>query len=171
MDESGPTPTPGPLLATQTELSSIPYRPSADPVNCTGPNAGQWLDPSDNTCRDGFAQTHDQLTDNTPLPDQVIWTVAFNTTNFGPNPIGPVPCSTRPDNCDYNWSNVGERTFPGAPFEGTNTDPDAAFLDSSWGAPTATAVQAVPASFDTTHRAGPAARPSARSRPGQDRSS
>jgi hypothetical protein len=133
VDESGSTPTPGPLLASQTELSSIPYRPSADPVNCTGPNAGQWLDPSDNACKDGFAHRLTiNFAGNTPLPDQVIWTVAFNTTNFGPNPIGPAPCFSSPDNCDYNWLNVGARTFPGAPFEGTDTDPSAAFLDSSW---------------------------------------
>jgi hypothetical protein len=136
VDNSGAVPAPGPLLASQTEVSSIPYRPSADPVNCIGANAGQWFDPSDSTCHDGFVhRVTIDFTGNTVLPAEVIWTVAFNTTTFGPNPIGPQPCFTSPDNCDYNWLNVGAETFPGAPFAGTDINPDAAFLDSDY-APT-----------------------------------
>ena len=113
VDESSPTPTPGPLLATETRLSSIPYRPSADPVNCTGANAGQWFDASDNACHNGIA--HRLAFDfggNTALPDRVIWTVAFNTTNVGANPIGPTACVGTTEGCTYDGLNLGAQTFP-----------------------------------------------------------
>jgi hypothetical protein len=102
-------------------------------VNCTGANAGQWFDASANACYDGFAHrlTID-FAGGTPLPDEVIWTVAFNTTSAGANPIGPAPCFSTPQGCAYNWLNVGAQTFPGAPYEGTDIDPNGAFLDSTW---------------------------------------
>jgi hypothetical protein len=133
VDESGPTPTPGALLASQTQVSTIPYRPSADPVNCTGANAGQWFDPSTGTCHDGHTYRLTITFDgNTPLPETVIWTIAFNTTGSGPDPIGQAPCYTGPDGCDYDFLNLGARTFPGAPFEGVDIDPNAVFLDSTF---------------------------------------
>ena len=41
-------PTVGSVIATLTDTFTIPFRPSADPVNCTGANAGRWFDGS--TC-------------------------------------------------------------------------------------------------------------------------
>ncbi|WP_433556257.1 hypothetical protein ACQPWY_28715 [Pseudonocardia xinjiangensis] len=132
VDDSGPTPTPGALLATRTEVSSIPYRPSADPVNCTGANAGQWFDPSDDACYSGISfSLRFEFPAGTPLPDRVIWTVAFNTTNAGPNPIGPAPCVATVDGCTYDSLNLGADTFAGAPYVGVDIDPNGAFLDSN----------------------------------------
>jgi hypothetical protein len=132
VDESGPTPAPGPLLASRTEVRSIPYRPSADPVNCTGANAGQWFDASDNACYNGIAYSPTfDFGGNTSLPDRVIWTVAFNTTNAGASPIGPSACVGTTEGCTYDALNLGAQTFPGAPYVGTDIDPNGAFLDSN----------------------------------------
>jgi hypothetical protein len=132
VDESGPTSMPGPLLASQTQVAAIPYRPSADPVNCTGANVGQWFDASAGTCEDGYAfRLTITFDDNVPLPDTVIWTIGFNTTASGSDPIGPAPCTSGPGACPYDYLNLGALTFPGAPFEGVDIDPNATFLDST----------------------------------------
>ncbi|MBP8539183.1 hypothetical protein [Streptomyces sp. MK37H] len=133
VDNSGPVPAPGALLATVTKTFNIPYRPSADPVNCTGSNAGKWFSPADNTCYNGLAHTVKfDFPGVTTLPDQVIWTVAYNTTHAGYNPIGEsAPCFTSGNGCPYDSLNVGAQTFPGAPFAGTDVDPNGVFINSS----------------------------------------
>jgi hypothetical protein len=133
VNDSGPTPTPGAKLATQTQAVAIPYRPSADPVHCTGPDAGKWYSPADHTCYNGFAtRLKFNFPNNIPLPNKVIWTVAFNTTHAGYNPIGEnTPCFTSSAGCPYDSLNVGAQNFPGAPFAGTDIDPNGAFLNSS----------------------------------------
>jgi hypothetical protein len=106
-------------LATRIKDQTIPYRPSADPVRCTGPDAGKWFNPDG--APDGRCQTNigTILTFNfdagTRLPDRVVWTVAFNTETSGPNPTGvPGP---------YNSLNVGEQNFPNAPYAGEDLPP------------------------------------------------
>ncbi|WP_049573570.1 hypothetical protein [Streptomyces sp. SBT349] len=133
VDNTGPTPEPGTLLASQTQRARIPYRPSADPVNCTGTNAGRWYDAATDTCNFGIAEAVAfDFGATTVLPDEVIWTVAFNTSGFGADPIGTgTACYASPEGCPYDVLNVGAQTFPGAPFEGIDIDPDAAFLDSA----------------------------------------
>ncbi|MGW7328201.1 hypothetical protein ACWGIU_06200 [Streptomyces sp. NPDC054840] len=135
VDNSGPVPAPGALLATVTQNFPINYRPSKDPVNCTGADAGRWYNPNNQTCVNSLSQL---LTFNFPagtsLPSQVIWTVAFNTTRYGSNPIGEsAPCFSSNPGCGYDSLNVGARTFPGAPYAGTDVDPNGAFLNSTDG--------------------------------------
>ena len=133
------TPCPGALLATVTQTQTIPLRPSADPTNC--PNSPwQWFNPNDITdnvtspgkCENGIATVltfNFQLAIN-PLPNQVIWTVAFNTTNYGPSPIGPAACSGTPVGCPYDSLNVGVKTYPGSPYAGSSIDPNGLFLSA-----------------------------------------
>lgn len=132
VDESGPVPAPGALLASRTEVSSIPYRPSADPANCTGVDAGKWFDPATGTCNNGIAfLLRYDFGGHIPLPDRVIWTVAFNTTSYGESPIGTgAPCFSSGPGCPYDALNAGVQTFPGTPFRGVDIDPNGAFLDS-----------------------------------------
>jgi hypothetical protein len=129
VDNSTSPPSPGTLLATVTTTQTIPYRPSADPVNC--PGTGQWFNPlapgggacqnqkstvltfTNWTYRNGFDGT---------LPDQVIWTVAFNTSHAGYTPTGVAGPS--------DSLNVGAMSYPGAPYAGTDTNEDLAFISS-----------------------------------------
>ncbi len=142
VDNSGPVPQPGALLATTTENKTIPYRPTASP-SCTGVDAGKWLNPANNQCVNSIPQLLTFNFSSAPaLPSQVIWTVAFDTTHYGANPIGEgTACfqatTTDPNapGCPYDALNVGAKTYPGAPYTGTDVDPNGAFLDSS--APTA----------------------------------
>ncbi|MEN3533527.1 hypothetical protein AAH991_00290 [Microbispora sp. ZYX-F-249] len=136
VDNSTGTPRPGPLLATMTQTFNIAFRPSADPVNCTGANAGKWFNPDTGVCQNSIQQL---LTFNFPagitLPSQVIWTVAFNTTHYGNPPIGDgAACFSSPVGCGYDSLNVAAFTYPGAPYTGTDVDPNGAFLNSSWAA-------------------------------------
>ncbi|WP_062209874.1 hypothetical protein [Streptomyces sp. NBRC 109706] len=135
VDNSGPTPVPGALLASQTQLTEIPYRPSADPVNCTGPNAGRWYDATTGGCYNGIAHPVTFTFDgSTTLPDEVIWTVSFNTTGYGDSPIGTgAPCYSTVQGCPYDALNVGVQGFPGSPYVGVDIDPDGVFLDSANG--------------------------------------
>lgn len=125
------SPTVGDELVSFDKIVAVPFRPSADLVNCTGSNLGKWFDAPAATCRNGFAfpVTFDLAATNTVLPDQVIWTVAYNTSNYGANPIGPtcVPGS----NCAYDSLNVGaDNRGSSTAFTGVDVDPDGAFLSS-----------------------------------------
>lgn len=125
---------PGALLASKTETFSIPYRPSADPVNCPlAPT--KWFNVGDSTCNNGFAVNveWDFSSQGIVLPQDVIWTVAYDTTHHGANPIGTgAACYSGPGGCGYDSLNVGAESFPGSPFAGTDLDPDGAVLDSTW---------------------------------------
>ena len=123
-------PTVGAQLAQVTKTFQIPYRPSADNVNCVLGSAGKWFDGT--ACYNGFASpvTFDSFVPaDVALPNQVIWTVKYNTSHYGPSPIGPAACGT---NCGYDSLNVGTETQAGAPFAGIDVDPDGIFQSSTW---------------------------------------
>jgi uncharacterized protein YjdB len=128
---------PGALLATVTQTQTIPYRPSADPTNCPTSQA-KWFNPFNITspggkCEGGIS-TVLTFTFSTPvtLPDQVLWTVAFNTTHYGPMPIGEgAACSSSASGCAYDSLNVGDETYANAPYAGTDIDPNGVFINSA----------------------------------------
>ena len=136
--------TPGALLGTVTQtFTDIPYRPSADPTNCpggaqSGIEAGsQWFNPTFGTCQYSISKlltfTFPGGGITVPSDGQVIWTVAFNTTHYGDAPIGELaPCFSTPVGCGYDSLNVGAKTYAGAPYVGTDVDPNGAFLSSTW---------------------------------------
>ncbi|MEU6538942.1 hypothetical protein [Streptomyces sp. NPDC047000] len=132
VNTSSGTPAPGALLATVTQTQTIPYRPSADPTNCTGADAGKFLNTNTGRCANSIGRL---LTFAFPsgvtLPSQVIWTVAFNTTHYGNPPIGEAAaCFSSNPGCPYDSLNVGAFSFTGAPYRGTDIDPNGAFLNS-----------------------------------------
>src|SRR5436190_6147967 len=104
----GPANSVGALLGTGTQTVSIPYRPSADLINCTGLNAGKWYEASSGTCFNGKAAniTVDFSGQNVTLPNQVIVGIAYNTSNYGYAPIGTQPCSSTVQGCPYDSLNV-----------------------------------------------------------------
>jgi hypothetical protein len=164
VDNSGSTPKPGTLLATDTETQTIPYRPSADP-SCPA-NGGPavagaaWFNPQavgGGACQNSIGKvllfnnwTFENGFTGSNLPDNVIWTVAFNTTHYGNSPAGEsttcfqaVKADPQQPGCPYDSLNVGDNGNPGglnpnshitnAPYAGTDTDPNGAFLSSTSG--------------------------------------
>jgi hypothetical protein len=106
----------GRLLGTHTQVFSIPYRPSADP-SCTGSDVGKWKG-ANGTCYNGFATkiTFDLRSMNLNLPDTFAYDVTYNTSNYGPQPLGV--------SGPYDSLNVG--TVTAAPTVGS--DPDAGYV-------------------------------------------
>ena len=121
VDESGGTPVTGALLATVTQDTFIPYRPSSDPA-CT--SNGGW----GANCFNGYAfnVTFDMSRLDLVLPDEIIYGLAFNTQTWGYNPIGVDGPYTslnfalvRPGT--DTWEQVGIDVDPDAVFWNTMT--------------------------------------------------
>jgi hypothetical protein len=96
----------GPLLATKTETFTLPYRPTSDSVHCDGT---AWYNSADSTCYHGRAVriTVDFSALHLVLPSQIIVTAAFNSTHYGPAPIGQsAPCYSTPAGCPYDSLNI-----------------------------------------------------------------
>jgi enamine deaminase RidA (YjgF/YER057c/UK114 family) len=118
------TGTPGGVLTSMTMTATIPYRPSADSVNCTG---GRWFNGT--TCYNGYAAPVTfSFPIGTVLPSRFIWAIAYNTTHHGYNPVGAAPCGT---NCPYDSLNVGAATLTPKPAKGTDVDSSGVFMNSS----------------------------------------
>lgn len=122
VDNSGTVPALGTKIRTVTQTFLIPWRPEADAA-CT---EGRWK-ASDDKCYSGFAFTieFDLKSITVPLPDQVIFGVAYNTNTWGYVPIG----SAGP----YESLNVGTANVDGVgvpPSVGTDVEPDAVFWNT-----------------------------------------
>jgi hypothetical protein len=102
VDNSGPNPEPGTLIATRTQTFAIPWRP-----------------PGDTTGGPAFTVTFDFT--GTTVPDQIIYGVAYNTETFGTNPTGVVG--------PYISLNFGIAEVP--PSTGSNPFPDTAYWNTS----------------------------------------
>lgn len=135
VDNSGPTPQPGALLATVTQDVTFPYRPSADPVNC--PDPAQFFNPDadpvlvPNQCESSKKTVitfNNFVPPGVTLPDEVIWSVAFNTTHFGYDPIGEAAaCFGTSGGCPYDSLNVGAKSHINAPYAGIDVLEDEAY--------------------------------------------
>jgi hypothetical protein len=119
----------GTSFASATQTVAIPYRPSRDPVNCTGDNAGKWFDAGSATCFNGKAAnvTIDFSSSTVVVPNTVIYGISYNTSNYGPAPYGTQPCSSTPQGCFYDSLNVGLSET--GTTVGTDVDPDGAFIN------------------------------------------
>ncbi|MBX3067977.1 MAG: hypothetical protein KF844_04955 [Cryobacterium sp.] len=108
-------PTPGTVLGSITDSVTVPFRPSADGVNCTGGNSGKWYDTATASCVSGLAfdWTFDFSALNITLPSQVIVGIAFDTEHYGYNPLGV--------DGPYDSLNVSARAVA-PPTVGTNDD-------------------------------------------------
>jgi hypothetical protein len=102
-------PLPGSQIASRTQTFTVPYRPSADNVNCTGADAGKWFDAASGQCFNGLAAnvTFDFSSLNVVLPDSVVYGLVYNTTHYGPSPIGEsAACFGTTAGCPYDALNI-----------------------------------------------------------------
>jgi hypothetical protein len=121
----GPLNQPGTLIGSVTQNFALPYRPTADVLNCTGASAGAWFDAASSTCFFGQASNITFNLSGLVVPDQVIFGIAFNTTHYGYSPIGQsAPCYSSPGGCGYDALNVGI-AYP--PTVGSNPAPNDAY--------------------------------------------
>jgi uncharacterized repeat protein (TIGR01451 family) len=121
------SPTPGSLIATKTQTFSIPYRPSSDNANCTG---GRWYNGT--TCFNGLAHniTFDLSSLGVTLPNSVVFGITFNTTSYGPNPIGTgAACFSSSGGCPYDSLNVA---LSPAATVGSKPFPDTLYWDTAF---------------------------------------
>jgi hypothetical protein len=99
-------PTPGAQIATLTQTFVVPYRPSEDNTHCTD---GRWYDTASATCYNGKATniTFDFSLQNVTLPDSVVYGVVYNTSHYGPQPVGESPpCYGTAAGCPYDSLNI-----------------------------------------------------------------
>lgn len=83
---------PGPVLGQATQTFLIPWRPEGNPAACWGYDLWQ---AADNNCYNGIATTvrfdlRNAGPGGTPvqLPNTLVYSIAFNTSTYGYNPIG-----------------------------------------------------------------------------------
>lgn len=118
----------GTLIGSVQQTFAIPYRPSADNINCTGTNTGKWFDASSSTCFNGKATNITFNMSGLTVPNQVIFGVAYNTSHYGYSPIGQgAPCYTSPGGCGYDSLNVGGTDPAVDNTVGSNPAPDDAY--------------------------------------------
>ena len=114
VDNSGPNPAPGTVIATRTQTFAIPWRPPADPT-CADPTKYR---ASDGSCQSGIAFTVTFDFTGTTVPDQIIFGIAYNTQTFGYMPLeSPGP---------YISLNAGVAQVP--PTIGSQPFPDTGYL-------------------------------------------
>lgn len=121
---------PGPLLRSKTRTFSMPYRPSADPARC-GTGATTWYSTRDDHCYNGkaFKITFRFLHPKRRLPNEIVYGVAYNTSNSGNAPEGTGrACYGTPAGCPDDSLNVG--LGAGLPKRGFDRYLDGVFIDS-----------------------------------------
>jgi hypothetical protein len=129
--------TPGALITSVTQTFAIPYRPSADPTNCsTAPDDGtQWYDTNVNppTCFNGYLTNIEFTLGHVLLPNSVIYGIAYNTSDYGAQPYThSTPCHTSGNNCGYDSLNVGLSSEGPSPSVGTDANNGTIYWDSTY---------------------------------------
>lgn len=108
----------GSLIGTLTQTVHVPWRPEAD-----GPD-GRYTSVVDGQRYNGlaFTSTFDFTSQSLTLPDSLIYSVAYNTADYGAAPIGAAG--------PYNSLNYGAEGATAS--VGTDLIADSAYLNSSW---------------------------------------
>ena len=120
----------GAVIASKTQTFNVRYRPSAS-KKCTGGNAGEWYKPGVG-CFNGLAVNvkFDFSGMNVTLPSTVVYGISYNTTHYGPSPIGEgAPCYTSSGGCPYDSLNV---LLASSVTVGSKPHPGTTYLSSSW---------------------------------------
>jgi hypothetical protein len=121
VDATAPTGV-GAVITSVTQDVAVPFRPSADPACATAVPAvpGGWQGAS-GLCFNGFAFTVDFNLGGITVPEEIIYSIAFNTSTFGNPPVGG-------PSGPYDSLNVG--LVPSPPPTGTDVDPAEEFSNS-----------------------------------------
>ena len=114
---------PGTLIKTVTQDVAVPYRPSADLTACppTPEVPGGWPGPG-GQCFNGFAFTVEFDLAGVTVPEEIIFSIEFNTSTFGESPIGQAG--------PYDSLNVGLVPTSVPPVTGTDADPTVVFSNN-----------------------------------------
>jgi len=110
--EVGAGNTVGAKLISVTKTFAMPYRPKASSKCTTGEAKGGYAPP---TCFHGKLFKIKFKLSGFVLPaEEAIISVAYNTTNYGAEPVGPQPCDSTVAGCPYDSLNVAvtEGTTP-----------------------------------------------------------
>ena len=110
----------GDQVLQTTHTFNLPYRPSYDPTDtCTSPRYRA----ADGKCYSGMAYPVTfTLPSGGDLPDELIWTISFDTGSSGYHPTGN---QAKP----YNSLNVSAQT-EGSPSFGAEGEADSVFINS-----------------------------------------
>ncbi len=128
----------GSKITSITQTFDIPYRPSAAAAGTTcgddtslGGTTGQEFDENGN-CSMGLSVPVTFNTAGVTVPDQVIWSVAYNTSTAGYQPFGTsTPCFSSSGGCGYDSLNV-DATLEPTPTVGTNPVAGGEYTNSTW---------------------------------------
>jgi hypothetical protein len=120
----------GSLIFSDTQTFNIPYRPPTDNVDCTGAAAGDWYDPTSASCFSGLAANVTFTFPSIVVPQNVIWSVVYNTSQYGPSPYGALPCESTLQGCPYDSLNVGLNDIS-APSVGSDPLPGTFYWNTS----------------------------------------
>lgn len=117
----GPGSTVGSLISTQTVAAFIPWRPEPNPGACAAGSNNNYQG-SDGNCYAGSLSTVAFNFTGTSVPDNIIYGLAFNTTDHGYTPTGvPGP-----------YESLNFALSPVAPTVGSNPLPDTAYWNTSF---------------------------------------
>jgi hypothetical protein len=96
--------TSGNVLTSVTQTFAVPYRPSAS-AKC---GDGRWYSSGLKTCFNGYASDVTfNLPGNVTLPNRVEYAISYNTTHYGPSPVGEAAsCFGTAAGCPYDSLNV-----------------------------------------------------------------
>lgn len=98
------TTLPGSLITTRTQTFKIPYRPSSSP-SCT--TNGGW----GSSCVNGKAVNITFALDRN-VPQNIVFGVAYNTSQYGYHPYGALACESTLAGCPYDSLNVAVSQDP-----------------------------------------------------------
>jgi hypothetical protein len=124
VDHSGTVPAASaqPLLEV-IHTFNLPYRPSYDPNDTCPPQA--WRNATDGKCYNGMAYAvRFTLPSGADLPDELIWSISFDTCSSGYHPTGGENCKK-----PYNSLNVSAAT-KGKPSSGSEGEDDGVFINT-----------------------------------------
>jgi hypothetical protein len=78
------------LITSVTQTFAIPYRPSSSPkCLATDPNRPYgWYSPGLKQCFNGMTDNVTFNISGVTLPNSIVYGIVYNTSNYGPNPVG-----------------------------------------------------------------------------------
>jgi hypothetical protein len=121
------------MLASSTQAFQIPYRPSVS-TECAGTDRpGGWYQQATKACFNGLAnEVTFNFTGHVTLPGTVVYEISYDTTHYGPNPVGEGAACFQTGNCPYDSLNIALSTGPSI---GSDLDTNALWTNGAAGPP------------------------------------